>query len=157
MQKRVPLLGYLIAASLTVCAAMTLAGCSFVERLGVNDEPQQQSTSAATTTTATASLAPIAAPRGGPPIEMSGRWVLAATGSSSCGMVFNSAAGALEGTVAPEGHCPGKLLNTRKWTFEQNSLILRNPNGDPLAQLVSSEPGRLEGRSMTGDSISLTR
>jgi Protease inhibitor Inh len=157
MQKRVPLLGYPIAACLAVSAAMTLAGCSFVERLGVNDEPQQQSASAATTTTATASLAPIAAPRGGPPIEMSGRWVLAATGSGSCGMVFNSAAGALEGTVAPEGHCPGKLLNTRKWTFEQNSLILRNPNGDPLAQLVSSEPGRLEGRSMTGDSISLTR
>jgi hypothetical protein len=160
MQKRAPLLGYLIAAGLTLCAPLTLAGCSFVERLGVNDEPQQQSTSATTTTTtttATASLAPVAAPRGGPPIEMSGRWVLAATGSSSCGMVFNSTAGALEGTVAPEGRCPGKLLNTRKWTFEQNSLILRNHNGDPLAQLVSSEPGRLEGRSMTGDSISLTR
>ena len=157
MQKRAPLLGYPIAACLVVCAAMPLAGCSFVERLGVNDEPQQQSTSAATTTTATASIAPVAAPRGGPPIEMSGRWVLAATGSSSCGMVFNSTAGALEGTVAPEGRCPGKLLNTRKWTFEQNSLVLRNHNGDPLAQLVSSEPGRLEGRSMTGDSISLTR
>ena len=156
MQKRA-LPGYPIAACLAVCAAMPLAGCSFVERLGVNDEPQQQSTSAATTTTATASIAPVAAPRGGPPIEMSGRWVLAATGSSSCGMVFNSTAGALEGTVAPEGRCPGKLLNTRKWTFEQNSLILRNHNGDPLAQLVSSEPGRLEGRSMTGDSISLTR
>jgi hypothetical protein len=159
MQKRAPLLdflGYPIAACLTVCAALTLAGCSFVERLGVNDEPQQ-STSTTTATTATASLAPIAAPRGGPPIEMSGRWVLAATGSGSCGMVFNSAAGALDGTVAPEGHCPGKLLQSRKWTFEQNSLILRNHNGDPLAQLVSSEPGRLEGRSMTGDSISLTR
>jgi hypothetical protein len=155
MQKSTPLLGYLIAACLTVGAAMSLAGCSFVERLGVNDEPQQQPTSASTT--ATASLAPITAPRGGPPIEMSGRWVLAATGSASCGMVFNSTAGALEGTVAPEGRCPGKLLTSRKWAFEQNSLILRNNNGEPLAQLVSSEPGRLEGRSTTGDSISLTR
>jgi len=156
MQKSTPLLGYHIAPFLAVCAALTLAGCSFVERLGMNDEPQQ-TTSTSNTATASASLAPVAAPRGGPPIEMSGRWVLAATGSSSCGMVFNSTAGALDGTVAPEGRCPGKLVMSRKWTFEQNSLILRNHNGDPLAQLVSSEPGRLEGRSMTGESISLTR
>jgi Protease inhibitor Inh len=154
MQKSTPVFGYQIAACLTACAALALAGCSFVERLGVNDEPQQ---TASATNTASASLAPAATPRGGPPIEMSGRWVLAATGASSCGMVFSSTAGALEGTVAPEGGCPGKLFMSRKWAFEQNSLILRNHKGEPLAQLVSSEPGRLEGRSISGDSISLTR
>jgi hypothetical protein len=72
-------------------------------------------------------------------------------------MVFNSAVGALEGTVAPEGGCPGKLFMSRKWTFEQNSLVLRNHNGEPLAQLGSAEPGKLEGRSTNGEPVSLTR
>jgi Protease inhibitor Inh len=59
--------------------------------------------------------------------------------------------------VAPEGGCPGKLFMSRKWSFEQNALVLRNPKGEPLAQLSSAEPGRLEGRSISGEAISLTR
>src|SRR5262249_47234986 len=97
-----------------------------------------------------ASAAPVSLPRNGPPIEMTGRWVLASSGSSSCGMIFNSTVGALEGTVAPERGCPGKLFMSSKWSFEQNSLVLRNHKGEPLAQLSSAEPGRLEGRSTSG-------
>ena len=116
--------------------------------------------SAATTASAhvaSGDLAPVAMPRGGPTIEMTGRWVLASTGSGSCAMVFNSTVGAHEGTVAPEGGCPGKFFMSRKWAFEQNSLVIRNHNEEPLAQLSSAQPGRLEGRATNGDPVSLTR
>lgn len=139
-------------ALVAIAATTPLADCS-LDRFGAED-------SAPTATSAHAAagdLAPVAMPRGGPPIEMTGRWVLASTGSGSCGMVFNSAVGAREGSVAPEGGCPGKFFMSRKWAFEQNSLVIRNHNGEPLAQLSSAEPGRLEGRATNGDPVSLTR
>lgn len=139
-----------IFAVLAVTAPV-LAGCS-LDRIGtIGDD------TATPSTPSSAALAPVSLPRGGPPVEMTGRWVLASSGTGSCNMVFNSAVGALEGTVAPEGGCPGKLFISRKWTFEHNSLVLLNHNGEPLAQLGSSEPGKLEGRSTNGEPISLTR
>jgi len=138
-------------ALLAVAATIPLAGCS-LDRFGADDAP-----TAASAHVASGDLAPVAMPRGGPPIEMTGRWVLASTGSGSCGMIFNSAVGAREGTVAPEGGCPGKFFMSRKWAFEQNSLIIRNHNGEPLAQLSSAQPGRLEGHATNGDPVSLTR
>lgn len=139
-------------ALVAMAATIPLAGCS-LDRFGADDNtPTGASASAAS-----GDLAPVIMPRGGPPIEMTGRWVLASTGSGSCGMIFNSTMGAREGTVAPEGGCPGKFFMSRKWAFEQNSLIIRNHNGEPLAQLSSAEPGRLEGRATNGDPVSLTR
>ncbi len=99
---------------------------------------------------------PRAAPQQ-PAIEMAGRWVLASPGSGFCGMNFGSAPGAIEGTIAPEGGCPGKFFTSRKWVFEQNALVIRNHAGEPLAQLSAAEPGRLEGRATSGEQISLTR
>ena len=145
---------FAILAAVTIAGA-SLASCS-LDRIGtVGDDAAPSGTSARAAASGT--LTPVAMPRGGPPVEMTGRWVLASTGTGSCGMIFNSAVGALEGTVAPEGGCPGKLFMSRKWTFEQNSLVLRNHNGEPLAQLGSAEPGKLEGRSTNGEPISLTR
>jgi Protease inhibitor Inh len=147
---------------LAILAAVTFAGVSLascsLDRIGtVGDDTAPSGASARGAASASTTLTPVAMPRGGPPVEMTGRWVLASTGTSSCGMVFNSAVGALEGTVAPEGGCPGKLFMSRKWTFEQNSLVLRNHNGEPLAQLGSAEPGKLEGHSTNGEPVTLTR
>jgi hypothetical protein len=145
---------------LAILVAVTFAGASLascsLDRIGtVGDDTAPSGASARVA--ASSALTPVAMPRGGPPVEMTGRWVLASTGANSCGMVFNSAVGALEGTVAPEGGCPGKLFMSRKWTFEQNALVLRNHNGEPLAHLGSAEPGKLEGRSTNGEPITLTR
>jgi hypothetical protein len=139
-------------ALVAIAATIPLAGCS-LDRFGADDSAP----TGASARVASGDLAPVVMPRGGPPIEMTGRWVLASTGSGSCGMIFNSAVGAREGTVAPEGGCPGKFFMSRKWAFEQNSLIIRNHNGEPLAQLSSAQPGRLEGRATNGDPVSLTR
>jgi len=64
---------------------------------------------------------------------------------------LNSAVGALEGHCCAGGRLSRKAFASRKWTFEQNSLVLRNHNGEPLAQLGSAEPGKLEGRSTHGE------
>jgi hypothetical protein len=140
----------ILAALLAALASLSLAGCS-LERIGANDDDP------APTATRTGALSPAVLPPGGPPIEMSGRWVLASTGNTSCALVFNSSVGAREGTVAADAGCPGKFVTSRKWAFEKNSLVIRNVNGEPLAHLSSAEPGKLEGQTTGGEPVSLTR
>ena len=61
-------------------------------------------------------------------------------------MTFGAAApAASEGTIAPEGGCPGKFFTSRKWTFDQGGLTIRDHNGQPLAQL-SDAGRRFEGK-----------
>ncbi len=71
-------------------------------------------------------------------------------------MTFGNAPGAVQGTIAPEGGCPGNFYTSRKWTFEHDALILRDHKGEPLGQL-SFAAGRFEGRQTGGAAISLTR
>ena len=61
-----------------------------------------------------------------------------------------------EGTIAPEGGCPGKFFTSRKWTYEQGSLVMRDHNGQPLAQL-SGTGSNFEGKAVTGEPVMLTR
>jgi hypothetical protein len=93
---------------------------------------------------------------GAPPEPMAGRWVLA-SGPSQCGMNFGGAPEAPEGTIAPEGGCPGSFYTSRKWTYEASGLVLRDHNGKELAQLALVGPGRFEGKSTAGAPITLAR
>ena len=91
-----------------------------------------------------------------PETAMAGRWILAAPGAPSCGMNFAGAPGARDGNVAPEGGCPGKFFMSRRWIFEQDTLLINDEENNPLAQL-NSAGGRFEGQSTTGISVTLTR
>jgi hypothetical protein len=71
-------------------------------------------------------------------------------------MVFGATPGAIEGTIAPAGGCPGKFFTSRKWTYEQGGLVMRDHNGQPLAQLAGAG-GRFEGKSTAGEPITLSR
>ncbi len=92
-----------------------------------------------------------------PPVEMPGRWQLAAPGRGQCAMIFAGAQGASEGTIAPEGGCPGMFYTSRKWNFEQEGLVIRDHNGEPLAQLSQAEGMRFDGKAKSGEPIMLTR
>jgi Protease inhibitor Inh len=92
------------------------------------------------------------APANAPP--MAGRWTLSSAGGS-CAMNFAGAAGAGEGTVAPEGGCPGNFFTTRKWTFEGEALVVKDHKGDKLGQLTISGD-RFEGQSTGGQAVSLS-
>jgi hypothetical protein len=99
---------------------------------------------------------PASATRGAPPEPMGGRWQLAAPGVSQCVMTFGSV-GEGEGTIAPEGGCPGNFYTSRKWTFEQGSLVIRDHKGEPLGQLAQAAPGRFDGKATNGQPVTLTR
>ena len=73
-------------------------------------------------------------------VNMAGRWQLSSPGRGQCNMTFGSTGpAAVDGTIAPEGGCPGKFYMSRKWTFDQAGLTLRDHNSQPLAQLVGLE------------------
>lgn len=126
--------------------AIAVSGCSLGTLGGIisSDSSDQQASTAAT-------------PRGGPSVDMAGRWVLATPGAGYCGMNFAATPGAREGTIAPEGGCPGKFFTSRRWALEQNAVIIRNHAGEMLAQLNVTEPSRLEGQAANGEQVSLTR
>ena len=94
---------------------------------------------------------------GAPPEPLTGRWQLAAAGSNPCVMNFGGTAGEGEGTIAPEGGCPGNFYTSRKWTFEQGSLVIRDHNGQPLGQLALASPGRFDGKAANGQPLTLNR
>ena len=94
---------------------------------------------------------------GAPPEPMAGRWHLAAVGASQCVMNFGGTPDVGEGSIAPEGGCPGNFYTSRKWTFEQGSLVIRDHTGTPLAQLALASPGRFDGKATTGQQVTLAR
>jgi hypothetical protein len=127
-------------AAAALLAVSTLTGCAG-DRVAARPEPQASAPP------------PAAAP---PPVDLAGRWKLTAASGSACFMNLGSSPGALQGTIAPEGGCPGSFFTSRKWTFEHDALIIRNHKGEPLAQL-SFAGGRFEGREPSGTALSLSR
>jgi hypothetical protein len=105
---------------------------------------------------AAAAPPPAPPPPSPPPVDLAGRWRLTAAAGGSCFMTLGDTAGAAQGTIAPEGGCPGNFFTSRKWTFEQDNLVIRNHKGEPLAQLAFTG-GHFEGKDTGGGSLSLSR
>ena len=98
------------------------------------------------------------APEAPPPPNavMAGRWMLAAPNAPACGMNFGGAPGASEGTIAPEGGCPGKFFLSRHWASEQGALVINDEENQPLAHLNLAD-GRFVGQSTAGTPVTLAR
>ena len=127
-------------ASALILALLVLAGCS-----GVASIPDDR---------ARRRRWPPATP---PQVDLAGRWLLSSPGRGQCHMTFGSSAPtAVEGTIKPEGGCPGKFFTSRKWTYDQAGLTLRDHTGQPLAQLAS-EGGGFQGKATSGEPIALMR
>src|SRR5215469_6998256 len=90
-----------------------------------------------------------------PPIDLAGRWRLAAA-SGACLMTLAASSGAADGTIAPAGGCPGNFFTSRKWTFEHDMLIIRDHKSEALAEL-SFAAGRFQGQATGGGSVTLVR
>jgi hypothetical protein len=100
-------------------------------------------------------VAPAPAQPSIPAVNMAGRWLLSSPGRGQCHMTFGAASpAALEGPIRPEGGCPGKFFTSRKWTYEQAGLVMRDHNGKPLAQLTAGGAG-FDGKATTGEPVSL--
>jgi hypothetical protein len=90
-----------------------------------------------------------------PPIDLAGRWRLTAAAGGACFMTLGNAPGVGQGSIAPEGGCPGNFFTSRKWTFEHDALIIRDHKSQPLAQL-SFTGGHFEGQDNSGGTVSLS-
>ena len=104
----------------------------------------------------TGASAPEPAAPSPPPVNIAGLWVLDSPGRGQCRITFGAAPNAVEGTVAPQGGCPGKFYMSRKWAFEGGNLIMRDHNGQPLAQLAQ-EGGNFQGKATSGEPVTLMR
>jgi hypothetical protein len=104
---------------------------------------------------------PPAAPQPPPPIDLAGRWQLSAAAGGACFMTLGgqqtgAAGGTPQGTIAPEGGCPGNFFMSRKWTFEHGVLIIHDFKGRQLAQL-SYLGGHFEGQDKNGGALTLSK
>jgi hypothetical protein len=133
---------------LAIGAAAALVGCGGVMTSPTNEPPPPPAPA----------VQPAARPAPTPPpVDMAGRWQLASTAGGACAMVFAATPGSGEGTIAPQGGCPGKFFTSRRWLYEQDALIIRDHKGEPLARLAFSPPARFEGQAAPGETISLSR
>jgi hypothetical protein len=133
---------------LAIGAAAALVGCGGVMTSTTNEPPPPPAPA----------VQPAARPAPTPPpVDMAGRWQLASTAGGACAMVFAATPGSGEGTIAPQGGCPGKFFTSRRWLYEQDALIIRDHKGEPLARLAFSPPARFEGQAAPGETISLSR
>jgi len=139
----------ILAAALSACSSGSLSG---------NVEPAAQSPAPGA-----------AAPSSPPPVELAGAWQLAAATGGTC--IMNFADGAVgpgapatapapsrpgQGTIAPEGGCPGNFFTSRQWTFEAGSLIIRDFQSRPLAQL-SYTGGGFQGQDARLGALTLSK
>jgi hypothetical protein len=92
-----------------------------------------------------------------PPVNLAGRWTLSTPGGSSCAFTLTATADATEGTIAPAGGCPLNFFTSRKWTYEDTGLVIRDHNAQSLAQLAQTAPNRFEGTATAGQAIALSR
>ena len=90
------------------------------------------------------------------PLLMNGRWILSMPNAPSCGMNFTGAAGGQQGTIVPEGGCPGSFFLSRHWTLAQGALTIADQDSQPLAQLAFAD-GQFEGKATAGAPVTLNR
>jgi Protease inhibitor Inh len=139
LRKVSALTGRIAAAGIVVLAVTAVAGC------GNHAEAPPEVTTP-----------PPPPPPQPPPIDVAGRWRLSSAGAGACFMTFAHNPGAPQGTIAPEGGCPGNFFTSRKWTFEHGALIIRDHKSDVLAEL-SFAGGRFEGHQGGGGALTLSR
>lgn len=136
------------AVLLFVLAA--LAACTNTARFGGEPETTAAPPAPAETT-------PEPSPPTPPPIDLSGKWRLSVAGGGVCAMTFGTTPNtANTGTIAPAGGCPGNFFTSRKWSFDDNTLNIRDHKGTVLAQLSFAD-GSFSGKDAGGGAITLAR
>jgi len=88
--------------------------------------------------------------------DMTGRWILAAPNAPTCGMNFNGAAGAQQGSVVPEGGCPGNFYTGRHWSLNDGTLTIVDDQNQTLASFTRAGNG-FEGQATTSMPVTLSR
>jgi hypothetical protein len=102
----------------------------------------------------TAEPAPAAAPTA-PTVDMSGRWRLVSIKGAACAMNFTSEGA--EGSIAPEGGCPANFFTSRRWVFDQGSLVIQDHNRKTLVAMKQNPSGSFDGELSNRELVRLER
>jgi Protease inhibitor Inh len=140
------------AAPLLLVLAV-LSACTNSDRLG-GGQPETSVTPPPISPTTTAAAPP--APDQPPPVDLAGRWRLSAASGGACLMTLTAEPQATDGKIAPAGGCPGNFFMSRKWTFEHDTLMIRDHKGQELVELTFAS-GQFEGKDASGGAITLAR
>lgn len=132
--------------------ALAASGCSYERLTGLMGSSSDSSQEAAPGTPAAPADAPVLST---PPFDMAGKWTLASPGAGSCVMTFGGNASASEGSIAPAGGCPFSFFTSRKWTYEEKGLVVRDHTGQQLATLTAIDRRAFEGRTAANQTITL--
>ncbi len=90
------------------------------------------------------------------PNAMAGRWKLTAPNAPFCDMSFDGEPGAKQGSVVPDGGCPGDMFRSRSWALANDTLTIGDDKGRPLATLSHAGSG-FRGSSAAGLPVTLKR
>jgi Protease inhibitor Inh len=60
-------------------------------------------------------------------------------------------------TIAPAGGCPFNFFTSRKWTYSEADLAIRDHNAQILAQLAPAGSSRFGGKTNSGEDVALSR
>ena len=145
-----PNMAFRVATQVVIVCASLLGACGGSERWNFGGAGP-----ANTPETPSPATGPQAKP---PPVNLAGRWTLSAPSGGSCAVTFGaSGPDATEGSIAPGGGCPLNFFTSRKWTYGEAGLTMRDHNAQALAQLTPAGPNRFEGRTGSGQDITLSR
>jgi len=142
-----------VKAAILLSALAALTACTNTERFGGSQSEAAAVPQAAPAAAAEPTPPPPPQP---PPVDLVGKWRLAAASGSACSMTLAGAPGAIQGSIAPAGGCPGNFFMSRKWTYEHDALAIRDYKGQTLVEL-SFTGDHFEGKDTTGGAITLAR
>jgi len=135
-----------------VFALALLGACTNTARFG--GEPETAAAPPPETPPATAAT-PEPMPAHPPPVDLAGKWKLSVATGGACLMTLTANPGASDGKIAPAGGCPGNFFTSRKWTYTNDALTIRDFKGQALAELSLADD-HFEGKTSAG-AVTLAR
>jgi hypothetical protein len=89
--------------------------------------------------------------------DMAGRWQLHAFGGNACSLEFSGSPGIPHGIVTTTGFCPAVFFARPKWWLDAGQVVVGKRRREPLATFTPVWRGALDGRTVAGEWLSLTR
>jgi hypothetical protein len=89
--------------------------------------------------------------------DMPGRWRLLTPTGSYCFLEFSGAANVPHGLVTTTGFCPAIFAAHPRWWLNGGQVIIGRRGREVLALFSPVWRGEFEGRTVTGEMLTLTR
>jgi hypothetical protein len=89
--------------------------------------------------------------------DMAGRWQAHTPSGSHCILEFSGSPGIPHGIVTRTGFCPAIFTTRPKWWLDAGQVVVGKRRREPLAYFTPVWRGELDGYTVAGEWLSLTR